>query len=180
MQHKTKPINLSFSPDGKLFAVLSLDRKVVQLVCRHRYKGKSGYVCHSSPLQVRVFHFLTGKLQSVFDESLDIFTQLQQVCWMGWVGFLSMILHHCTSTRILFLCKGFGSKEKLCIVLYSRNVSGCGQALLPSMNTFPIWHIESAKKNNVFQWLVKSDDVVANLHDHTMLFLVSAAVLMVF
>ncbi|KAJ7375635.1 Peptidylprolyl isomerase domain and WD repeat containing protein 1, partial [Desmophyllum pertusum] len=51
---KTVPISLSFSPDGKLFATLATDRKV------------------------RVFRFLTGKKTRVFDESLQVFTEMQQ------------------------------------------------------------------------------------------------------
>ncbi|PFX32217.1 peptidylprolyl isomerase domain and WD repeat-containing protein 1-like isoform X1 [Stylophora pistillata] len=51
---KTFPISLAFSPDGKLFATLAMDRKV------------------------RVFRFLTGKKTRVFDESLQVFTEMQQ------------------------------------------------------------------------------------------------------
>ncbi|KAL9951874.1 hypothetical protein ACROYT_G044613 [Oculina patagonica] len=51
---KTFPVSLTFSPDGKLFATLSMDRKV------------------------RVFRFLTGKKTRVFDESLQVFTEMQQ------------------------------------------------------------------------------------------------------
>ncbi|XP_064385842.1 peptidylprolyl isomerase domain and WD repeat-containing protein 1-like [Halichondria panicea] len=53
-KHKTTPLSLTFSPNGRLFAVISRDRKV------------------------RVFHTLTGKLHRVFDEALDIFTEQQQ------------------------------------------------------------------------------------------------------
>ncbi len=56
-QHKTTPLSLTFSPDGRLFAVISRDRKV------------------------RVFHTLSGKLHRVFDEALDIFTEQQQVTY---------------------------------------------------------------------------------------------------
>nr|CAD7264169.1 unnamed protein product [Timema shepardi] len=52
---KTFPTGLCFSPDGKRFATLSADRKV------------------------RVFTFLTGKLNRVFDETLQRFSELQQV-----------------------------------------------------------------------------------------------------
>lgn len=52
-KNKTYPCGLAISPDGKKFASLSSDRKV------------------------RVFHFLTGKLYRVFDESLQRFTELQ-------------------------------------------------------------------------------------------------------
>lgn len=54
-KHKTFPTGLCFSPDGKKFATLSSDRKV------------------------RVFNFLSGKLSRVFDESLQRFTELQQM-----------------------------------------------------------------------------------------------------
>lgn len=52
---KTFPTGLGFSPDGTKFATLSGDRKV------------------------RVFKFQTGKLSKVFDESLQRFSELQQV-----------------------------------------------------------------------------------------------------
>lgn len=52
---KTVPSGLCFSPDGLKFATISADRKV------------------------RVFHFKTGKLSRVFDESLLRFSELQQV-----------------------------------------------------------------------------------------------------
>jgi peptidylprolyl isomerase domain and WD repeat-containing protein 1 len=55
VKHKTTPISLTFSPNGKLFVCVCHDRKI------------------------RVFNFVTGKLQRVFDESLDLFTQQQQV-----------------------------------------------------------------------------------------------------
>ena len=45
---KTHAISMSVSPDGKLFACMSPDRRV------------------------RVFHFLTGKKSRVFDESLEV------------------------------------------------------------------------------------------------------------
>ncbi|KAK2569577.1 Peptidylprolyl isomerase domain and WD repeat-containing protein 1 [Acropora cervicornis] len=51
---KTIPISLTFSPDGKMFATLATDRKV------------------------RVFRFLTGKKTRVFDESLQVFSEMQQ------------------------------------------------------------------------------------------------------
>ena len=54
VKHKTVAANLQFSPDGSLFVAIDLSRKV------------------------RVFRFLTGKLHRVFDESLSIFTKLQQ------------------------------------------------------------------------------------------------------
>ncbi|KAK7895517.1 hypothetical protein WMY93_020842 [Mugilogobius chulae] len=46
---------LAFSPDGKKMATIASDRKV------------------------RIFRFLTGKLMRVFDESLTMFTELQQM-----------------------------------------------------------------------------------------------------
>lgn len=51
---KTFPISLTFSQDGKLFVTLATDRKV------------------------RVFRFLTGKKTRVFDESLQVFSEMQQ------------------------------------------------------------------------------------------------------
>ncbi|XP_005997502.1 peptidylprolyl isomerase domain and WD repeat-containing protein 1 [Latimeria chalumnae] len=52
---KTYPCSISFSPDGKKMATIGSDRKV------------------------RIFRFLTGKLARVFDESLTMFTELQQM-----------------------------------------------------------------------------------------------------
>nr|XP_022312893.1 peptidylprolyl isomerase domain and WD repeat-containing protein 1-like [Crassostrea virginica] len=52
---KTLPTGLSFSHDGKQMATIAKDRKV------------------------RVFKFLTGKLSKVLDESLQQFTELQQM-----------------------------------------------------------------------------------------------------
>ncbi|KAJ3605830.1 hypothetical protein NHX12_027874 [Muraenolepis orangiensis] len=54
-KNKTYPTSLTFSPDGKKMATISPDRKV------------------------RIFRFLTGKLMRVFDESLPMFTELQQM-----------------------------------------------------------------------------------------------------
>uniref|UniRef100_A0AAX7V6K2 peptidylprolyl isomerase n=1 Tax=Astatotilapia calliptera TaxID=8154 RepID=A0AAX7V6K2_ASTCA len=54
-KHKTYPTSLAFSPDGKKMATIASDRKV------------------------RIFRFLTGKLMRVFDESLTMFTELQQM-----------------------------------------------------------------------------------------------------
>lgn len=54
-KNKTYPCGLAVSPDGKKFASLSGDRKV------------------------RVFNFRTGKLYRVFDETLQRFTELQQM-----------------------------------------------------------------------------------------------------
>ncbi|XP_050682597.1 peptidylprolyl isomerase domain and WD repeat-containing protein 1 isoform X2 [Leptidea sinapis] len=53
VKHKTYPTALDFSPDGKKMASISFDRKV------------------------RIFHFLTGKLFKVLDESLQRFQELQ-------------------------------------------------------------------------------------------------------
>lgn len=47
-KHKTYPVSLAFSPDGKKMATMASDRKV------------------------RIFRFLTGKLMRVFDESLTV------------------------------------------------------------------------------------------------------------
>lgn len=52
---KTVPSGLCFSPDGLKFATISTDRKV------------------------RIFHFKTGKLSRVYDESLQRFSELQQM-----------------------------------------------------------------------------------------------------
>ncbi|KAF5881916.1 peptidylprolyl isomerase domain and WD repeat-containing protein 1 [Clarias magur] len=52
---KTFPTSLAFSHDGKKMAATAADRKV------------------------RIFRFLTGKLTRVFDESLTMFTELQQM-----------------------------------------------------------------------------------------------------
>ncbi|XP_013778129.1 peptidylprolyl isomerase domain and WD repeat-containing protein 1-like [Limulus polyphemus] len=52
---KTCPTGLAFSPNGQLFAMLSMDRKV------------------------RIFRFLTGKLIRVFDETLQMLSELQQM-----------------------------------------------------------------------------------------------------
>uniref|UniRef100_UPI00358DE951 peptidylprolyl isomerase domain and WD repeat-containing protein 1-like n=1 Tax=Myxine glutinosa TaxID=7769 RepID=UPI00358DE951 len=54
-RHKTYPSGLAFSPDGRRMAMIAADRRV------------------------RVFRFLTGKLIRVFDESLKMFTELQQM-----------------------------------------------------------------------------------------------------
>lgn len=54
VKKKAIPISVNFSPDGKRFAALSMDRKI------------------------RVFNFFTGKLLRVLDESLPRFTELQQ------------------------------------------------------------------------------------------------------
>ncbi|XP_048581177.1 peptidylprolyl isomerase domain and WD repeat-containing protein 1 isoform X3 [Nematostella vectensis] len=51
---KTFPVSLRFSPDGKMFVTMATDRKV------------------------RVFRFLCGKKSRVFDESLQVFTEMQQ------------------------------------------------------------------------------------------------------
>ncbi|XP_038211640.1 peptidylprolyl isomerase domain and WD repeat-containing protein 1 [Zerene cesonia] len=53
LKNKTYPTALAFSPDGKKMASISLDRKV------------------------RIFHFLTGKLHKVLDESLQRYQELQ-------------------------------------------------------------------------------------------------------
>lgn len=51
---KTIPTSLAFSPDGKLFATMATDRKV------------------------RIFRFLSGKKNRVFDENLQVYTDMQQ------------------------------------------------------------------------------------------------------
>ncbi len=53
-QCKTIPTSLAFSPNGKLFATMATDRKV------------------------RVFRFLSGKKNRVFDEDLQVYTDMQQ------------------------------------------------------------------------------------------------------
>lgn len=52
---KAYPTSICFSPDGKKIATIGSDRRV------------------------RIFRFLTGKLMRVFDESLSMFTELQQM-----------------------------------------------------------------------------------------------------
>ncbi|ELV09931.1 Peptidylprolyl isomerase domain and WD repeat-containing protein 1 [Tupaia chinensis] len=54
-KYKAYPTSMCFSPDGKKIATIGSDRKV------------------------RIFRFLTGKLMRVFDESLSMFTELQQM-----------------------------------------------------------------------------------------------------
>ena len=54
LQFKAVPTSLAFAPDGKLFATMATDRKV------------------------RVFRFLSGKKVRVFDEDLQVFTDMQQ------------------------------------------------------------------------------------------------------
>nr|CAB3265122.1 peptidylprolyl isomerase domain and WD repeat-containing protein 1 [Phallusia mammillata] len=51
---QTFALSLSISPDGRLFSCTSADRRI------------------------RVFHFLTGKKSRVFNESLNVFVELQQ------------------------------------------------------------------------------------------------------
>ncbi|XP_028401226.1 peptidylprolyl isomerase domain and WD repeat-containing protein 1-like [Dendronephthya gigantea] len=51
---KAVPTSLAFAPDGKLFATMATDRKV------------------------RVFRFLSGKKVRVFDEDLQVYTDMQQ------------------------------------------------------------------------------------------------------
>lgn len=53
-KNKTYPMDISFSPDGKKFATIALDRKI------------------------RIFRFLTGKIILILDESLSRFTELHQ------------------------------------------------------------------------------------------------------
>ncbi|XP_014232799.1 peptidylprolyl isomerase domain and WD repeat-containing protein 1 [Trichogramma pretiosum] len=53
-KNKTYPCSLAVSKDGKKFAALCQDRKI------------------------RLFHFLTGKMSRVYDESLQKFVELQQ------------------------------------------------------------------------------------------------------
>ena len=65
---KTTPLNLTFSPDGKIFVVMSADRKL------------------------RLFNFLTGKLYRVFDEALDIFIDQQQVRWSSFVVIVVVLI----------------------------------------------------------------------------------------
>jgi peptidylprolyl isomerase domain and WD repeat-containing protein 1 len=52
---KTQPVNLCLSPRGDMFATMAEDRRI------------------------RVFRLLTGKLVTVIDESLQHYTELQQV-----------------------------------------------------------------------------------------------------
>lgn len=53
-KHKTVPMSIDFSPDQRLFATISRDRKI------------------------RVFHFTTGKLYRIYDEALATVTEMQQ------------------------------------------------------------------------------------------------------
>lgn len=76
VKNKTYPTALDFSPDGRKIAAISLDRKVsdwrvsaLTNICI----AMNGWLV----LQVRVFHFLTGKLHKVLDESLQRFQELQ-------------------------------------------------------------------------------------------------------
>ena len=52
---KTQPLNMTLSPRGDVFATMAEDRKI------------------------RLFRILTGKLITVIDESLQHYTELQQV-----------------------------------------------------------------------------------------------------
>ena len=54
---KTQPVNLCLSPRGDMFATMAEDRRI------------------------RVFRLLTGKLVTVIDESLQHYTELQQVIY---------------------------------------------------------------------------------------------------
>eukprot|EP00095_Tigriopus_kingsejongensis_P002439 snap_masked-scaffold380_size190731-processed-gene-0.11 protein:Tk02439 transcript:snap_masked-scaffold380_size190731-processed-gene-0.11-mRNA-1 annotation:"glutamine-dependent nad(+) synthetase" len=54
-KNKTRPLNLSISPNGNYFATLGGDKKI------------------------RIFRFLTGKLYCIIDESLKHYTELQTV-----------------------------------------------------------------------------------------------------
>ena len=56
---KTQPLNMTLSPRGDVFATMAEDRKI------------------------RLFRILTGKLITVIDESLQHYTELQQVNWHG-------------------------------------------------------------------------------------------------
>lgn len=54
-KHKTRPVNVSISPNGVYFATLGADKKI------------------------RIFRFLTGKLSCVIDESMTHYTELQNI-----------------------------------------------------------------------------------------------------
>ena len=56
---KTQPLNMSLSPKGDMFATMGEDRRI------------------------RVFRVLTGKLVTVIDESLQHYSELQQVGYRG-------------------------------------------------------------------------------------------------
>ena len=55
-QNRTVPNHITFSPDDELFVSMSQDRLV------------------------RVFRFKTGKLYRKYDESLQVTSEMQQVC----------------------------------------------------------------------------------------------------
>ena len=56
-QKKVTPYSISVSPDGSMFVMTASDRKI------------------------RIFSFLNGKLQRVYDESIDFFLNQQQACF---------------------------------------------------------------------------------------------------
>lgn len=55
LQAKTQVINVEFTRNGKLMAILSKDRKI------------------------RIFNVLSGKITETIDESLDVYSNIQQV-----------------------------------------------------------------------------------------------------
>ncbi|KAI8419749.1 hypothetical protein MSG28_008425 [Choristoneura fumiferana] len=99
VKNKTYPTSLAFSPDGKKMASISLDRKTqcphssntpiamsrlsgckgvfdepVNSYCIFRYRTTQN---NATIEQVRVFHFVSGRLQKVVDEGLARFQDLQ-------------------------------------------------------------------------------------------------------
>jgi peptidylprolyl isomerase domain and WD repeat-containing protein 1 len=67
---KAVVLGIAFSKDGKLMAVMSDDRKI------------------------RLFNFLTGKFVKTIDESLDVYSQIQQV---------KLLVDLSTSNHVFFL-----------------------------------------------------------------------------
>jgi peptidylprolyl isomerase domain and WD repeat-containing protein 1 len=61
-KNKTQPLNITLSPRGDVFATMAEDRKI------------------------RLFRILTGKLITVIDESLQHYSELQQVQYLPSTG----------------------------------------------------------------------------------------------
>ena len=76
--------------------------------------------------KVRVFTFLTGKLHRVFDESLDIFTEQQQVRWWSMMIF-SVLTNYKKwgGGQNLQLSKKHGDSTLLCFILACTCTCSC-------------------------------------------------------